>query len=125
MGTDELLSAYLDDDLPADERAALERRLEADESLRATMEAMIGVRAALRSLSVDAPNDLLAHFRATLNEQRTPALDHPIQESLRAMRSTLDTLRERLSMSDQRRSIRELTQITANMCPAFFAGEAR
>ncbi|MBT3269268.1 hypothetical protein HN371_19135 [Candidatus Poribacteria bacterium] len=125
VGTDEDLSAYLDDDLPADERVALERRLDADGDLRVTMDAMVGVRATLSALTVDVPDGLLPQFRSLLDERRATVLDRPIQESLRAMRSTLETLRGRLSMNDQRRRIRELTEVTASMCPGVLAGETR
>ncbi len=49
---DELLSAYLDDDLPAAERADLEARLETDASLRDALAGMRTVRDTLATLEV-------------------------------------------------------------------------
>lgn len=44
------LSAYVEGDLPEAKRIALERRLEADEGLRAELESMVALRQALREL---------------------------------------------------------------------------
>jgi anti-sigma factor RsiW len=62
----EMLSAYLDDELAAPERAAVEARLEASADWRGELEAVRSARAAVRSLAaLDAPpgfwDAVLAH----------------------------------------------------------------
>ena len=54
---DEEIVAYLDDELPPEERAAFERRLADDPKLRARVDAERSAWNALSLLDVAAPND--------------------------------------------------------------------
>ena len=118
MGIDELLSAYLDDGLSQDERAAVERCLAADGAVRASLEAMGHVRASLRSLSAGLPDDMLPDFRRRLDERVTPVLDAPLQDSLRAMQTSLSGIRRSLTSDDRRQRIQRLVEAANGMCPA-------
>ena len=125
VGIDELLSASLDDDqdgdLSLDDRAALERRLAADGDARVSLEAMARVRTALRSLPADMPpdtlDDMLSDFRRRLDARVTPVLEHPLQDSLRAMQATLGKLRQTLTSGDRRQRIQRLVEAADGMCP--------
>ncbi|MBW3663229.1 MAG: hypothetical protein KY469_09040 [Actinobacteria bacterium] len=66
----EKLAAYLADELPADERAALEARLARDAALRRQLEAIRRSDAALAALPpVEPPADFSRRLRATLREE--------------------------------------------------------
>ena len=66
----EKLAAYLADELPADERAALEARLARDAALRRQLEAIRRVDGALAGLpAVEPPEGFSRQLRATLREE--------------------------------------------------------
>lgn len=76
----EQLAAYTADELPADERAALEARLAREPALRARLDAIRRSDAALASLpAVEPPAEFSARLRATLADElaRTPT---PVDE---------------------------------------------
>jgi len=113
----------MDDELAQDERRALDQRLVVDADLRSTSDAMAQLRMALGSLTADPPGDMLADFRRHLNERPTRVLDRPLQDSLRAMQSTLSTIQTRLGVGERRRRLRRLVEATDRLCPAHTAGE--
>jgi len=74
MYSDEILSAYLDDELPKSQRQELENALEADDDLRARLERLSAVDAHfLEGIDEIAGQDIPSHILGLLNDEKVVA----------------------------------------------------
>ena len=79
---DELLSAYLDGELAAEERAQVEARLAADPAARALLEELRSLSATVRSLPrTSAPQDMLAGLWTEIERSPSGASTPPVERS--------------------------------------------
>ncbi|MBM3215117.1 hypothetical protein FJZ36_09405 [Candidatus Poribacteria bacterium] len=106
------LSAYLEGDVTPSERAAIESQLARSTDWRAALDELVALRDAIRSLRVDVPDDLGAGFQPP-REPEPPSVYDVIQR----LRRTLEGLRSKVAMHDERRRAATLMRTAVRLCP--------